>query len=89
MLWIVIICTASAMFGAVAIVALTELFPLSRGTAGLLQVALGQVEQTAAGPLPGVGRILQGRDADNVFAAATNGDVLPLTSCSPCCSRWR
>ena len=78
-LWIVIICTLSAIFGAVATVALTELFPLSRGTAGLLQVALSQVEQTAAGPLPGAAEFFKGVVPSNVIAAASNGDVLPLT----------
>jgi Na+/H+-dicarboxylate symporter len=78
-LWIVIICTLSAIFGAVATVALTELFPLSRDTAGLLQVALSQVEQTAAGPLPGAAEFFKGVVPSNVIAAASNGDVLPLT----------
>ncbi len=32
-LWIVIVCTVSSVFGAVAIVLLTRLFPLARGTA--------------------------------------------------------
>jgi len=77
-LWIVIVCTASAIFGAVMIVVLTHLFPLPRGTAEGLQSALAGIEQKAAGPMPGVADFFKGVIPDNVFAAATNGDVLPL-----------
>lgn len=78
-LWIVLICTASAIFGAIATLALTHAFPLSRETAGLLQAALGNVEQKAAGPLPGAAEFFKGIVPPNVIAAASNGDVLPLT----------
>ena len=78
-LWIVILCTLSAVFGAVAAVLLTHAFPLARGTAALLQVALGNVEHTASGPLPGVADFFKGVVPSNVVAAATNGDILPLT----------
>jgi Na+/H+-dicarboxylate symporter len=78
-LWIVILCTASAVFGAVAAVVLTHAFPLARSTAALLQVALGHVEQTASGPLPGVADFFKGIVPSNVIAAASNGDILPLT----------
>jgi proton glutamate symport protein len=77
-LWIVIICTASAVFGAVMIIVLTHLFPLSRETAAALRSALGGVEQQASGPLPGIADFFKGIVPSNVFAAATNGDVLPL-----------
>jgi Na+/H+-dicarboxylate symporter len=78
-LWIVILCTASAVFGAVAAILLTHAFPLARSTAALLQVALGHVEQTASGPLPGVADFFKGIVPPNVIAAASNGDILPLT----------
>jgi Na+/H+-dicarboxylate symporter len=77
-MWIVVVCTASAVFGTVAILALTALFPLSRETAGLLQSALAGVEQKASGPLPGVAEFFKGVIPDNVISAAANGDVLPL-----------
>ena len=77
-LWIVIICTASALLGAVAIVALTHLIPLGRGTAEGLQAALAGVEQKTATPLPGIADFFKGVVPPNVFAAANNGDVLPL-----------
>jgi proton glutamate symport protein len=78
-LWIVIICTASALFGALAVVVLTHVFPLSRETAQLLQAALGSVEQKSAGPLPGAAEFFKGVVPPNVIAAASNGDILPLT----------
>ena len=78
-LWIVIICTASAVFGAVVAVALTAAFPLPRETAQLLQVALGNVEQATSGPLPGAAEFFKGVVPPNVVTAASNGDILPLT----------
>ncbi len=77
-LWIVIICTASAIFGAAAIMLLAALLPLPRATAESLQGALVSVEQKASGPLPGVAEFFKGVIPDNVVAAASNGDVLPL-----------
>jgi proton glutamate symport protein len=77
-LWIVIVCTVSSVFGAVAIVLLTRIFPLARGTAHGLQSALGELGQKAAAPLPGIADFFKGVIPDNVFASATNGDILPL-----------
>jgi Na+/H+-dicarboxylate symporter len=76
-LWIVIICTASAIFGALAILALTAMFPLPRETAMGLQTALAGIEKSSA-PVAGVADFFKGVIPDNVFAAATNGDILPL-----------
>ncbi|MBW0006836.1 MAG: cation:dicarboxylase symporter family transporter [Sphingomonas sp.] len=78
-LWIVIICTASSVFGALAVVGLTEAFPLARGTAALLQQALSHVEQQTSGPLPGAAEFFKGIVPPNAIAAASNGDILPLT----------
>jgi Na+/H+-dicarboxylate symporter len=77
-LWIVIVCTASAIFGAVMILVLTRLFPLPRGTAEGLQAALAGVEQKGPEQLPGIVEFFKGVIPDNVIAAASNGDVLPL-----------
>lgn len=77
-LWIVIICTASALFGALAITALTSLFPLARETAGPLQAALAGLEQKSPAELAGIADFFKGVIPDNVVAAAANGDVLPL-----------
>ena len=78
-LWIVIICTASAIFGAVSVVLLTDMFPLSRDTAQLLQNALANVDQQSTGPLPGAAEFFKGVVPPNAIAAASNGDILPLT----------
>lgn len=78
-LWIVIICTASAVVGAVGAILLTHAFPLSRETADLLQQALGKVDQKTTGQLPGAADFFKGVVPPNVVAAASNGDVLPLT----------
>jgi proton glutamate symport protein len=77
-LWIVIVCTASSVFGAVAIVLLTRIFPLARSTAQALRTALGGLEQKTSAPLPGIADFFKGVIPDNVFASATNGDILPL-----------
>ena len=76
-LWIVLICTSSAIFGAAMITLLTRLFPLPRATAEALQSALAGIEQSKT-ELPGIADFFKGVIPDNVFAAATNGDVLPL-----------
>ena len=78
-LWIVIICTASAIFGALMILLLTHLFPLGRHTAVELQGALGGIESKAPATLPGIAEFFKGVIPDNVVAAAANGDILPLT----------
>ena len=77
-LWIVIICTLSAVFGAVAILLLTHFFPLSRETAAGLQTALAGIENKAPATLPGIADFFKGVIPDNVVAAAANGDILPL-----------
>jgi Na+/H+-dicarboxylate symporter len=77
-MWIVILCTLSAMFGAVMMLLLTKLFPLGRETAAALQGALSGIEQKTPATLPGVADFFKGVIPDNVFAAASNGDVLPL-----------
>jgi Na+/H+-dicarboxylate symporter len=77
-LWIVVVCTVSAVFGALAMLLLTNLFPLAHSTALDLQAAVAGVEHKAAVPLPGIAEFFQGVVPPNVFEAAANGDVLPL-----------
>jgi len=76
--WIVIICTLSAVFGTVMILLLTQLFPLPRETAAGLQSALAGIENKAPASLPGVAEFFKGVIPDNVISAAANGDILPL-----------
>jgi proton glutamate symport protein len=77
-LWAVIFCTASAVLGTVAMLVLTRVLPLAHSTAAALQQALAGVEQKTATPLPGIAEFFKGVVPGNVFAAATNGDILPL-----------
>ena len=77
-LWIVIVCTISAVFGAAVMLLLTQMFPLPHSTAEGLRHALAGVDQKATGPLPGVVDFFKGVVPPNVIAAASNGDVLPL-----------
>lgn len=78
-LWIVIVCTASAVFGTIAILVLTHLFPLPAQTAAGLRSALAGIEGKAPPSLPGISEFFKGIIPDNVVAAAANGDILPLT----------
>lgn len=78
-LWIVIICTASAIIGMLLMQLLVGIFPLSAGAASALQAAVAAVAPTAEdAPVPGASDIFGGIIPDNVAAAAANGDVLPL-----------
>jgi Na+/H+-dicarboxylate symporter len=77
-LWIVIICTASAVFGTLAILVLTKLFPLPQATAAGLQSALAGIENKTPASLPGIAEFFKGVIPDNVVSAAANGDILPL-----------
>lgn len=77
-LWIVIICTASAVFGTVMILLLTHVFPLPHDTAVGLQTALAGIENKAPESLPGIAEFFKGVIPDNVVSAAANGDILPL-----------
>lgn len=78
-LWIVIICTASAAFGALMIELLTGAFPLPRQAADALRAGLAGIGGTAAAaPAPGAADFFQGIIPDNVIAAAADGAVLPL-----------
>ncbi len=78
-LWIVIVCTASAIFGMLMIRLLTGLFPLPQAAAQALQAGLAGLDQGAASPqMPGIADFFRGIVPDNVVAAASNGDVLPL-----------
>ena len=77
--WIVILCTASAIFGAVMIELLTGLFPLPAAQAQAMQAGLAGLDQsTATGPMPGIADLFKGIIPDNVISAAANGEVLPL-----------
>jgi Na+/H+-dicarboxylate symporter len=77
-MWIVIVCTVSAVFGAIVMLLLTNVFPLAPSTAEALRSALGGIEPKPTGPLPGAADFFKNVIPSNVIAAASNGDVLPL-----------
>ncbi|MEO7365928.1 MAG: cation:dicarboxylase symporter family transporter [Sphingomicrobium sp.] len=78
-LWIVIICTSSAIFGTLMIQFLLGLFPLPQGAAEALRAGLTGIDPaTAAAPVPGVADFFRNVIPENVIKAAANGDVLPL-----------
>lgn len=78
-LWIVIICTASAIAGMALMQLLVSAFPLPSEAAGALQSAIAGVAPTAEGaPIAGASDIFGGIIPDNVVAAASNGEILPL-----------
>jgi proton glutamate symport protein len=78
-LWIVIICTTSAIFGTVMIQLLTSAFPLPQSAAQALQAGLTGIDQQAGSTaVPGIMDFFRGIVPSNVVAAASNGDVLPL-----------
>ena len=76
--WIVIVCTTSAILGMALIQLLTGLFPLPQAAAQALQAGLAGLDQAAAPATPGIADFFRGVVPENVFAAASNGDVLPL-----------
>ena len=77
-MWIVIVCTGSAIFGMAMIQLLTTLFPLPQAAAQALQAGLAGLDQQASAQMPGIADFFRGIVPDNVIAAASNGDVLPL-----------
>ncbi|HEU4704263.1 MAG TPA: cation:dicarboxylase symporter family transporter [Sphingomicrobium sp.] len=78
MLWFVMVCTGSAIFGMLMIQLLTGLFPLPQAAAEALQAGLAGLDQGAAAQIPGIADFFRGIVPENVIAAASNGDVLPL-----------
>jgi len=78
-LWFVMVCTSSAILGAVLMPMLTSAFPLPEAAGQALRSGLASIDQSAAPPpTPGVMDFFRGVVPSNVVAAASNGDVLPL-----------
>ena len=78
-LWIVIVCTGSAVLGTLLMPFLIDVFPLPTAAAEALRTGLGAIDPaTASAPVPGVADFFRGVVPANVVAAASNGDVLPL-----------
>jgi Na+/H+-dicarboxylate symporter len=78
-MWFVIVCTGSAIFGTLMMMFLTDIFPLPQAAAEALRVGLAGIDPSAASaPVPGIADFFSGIVPGNVVAAASNGDVLPL-----------
>lgn len=78
-LWIVIVCTCSAAFGALMIELLTTALPLPRQAGEALRSGLAAASGTAAAaPIPGAIDFFKELLPDNVVAAAAEDAILPL-----------
>ena len=78
-LWIVAVCTASAIVGAIGISILLGLFPLPQAAAEALRIGLAAIDPAAAGaPVPGPADFFGNIVPDNVVAAAAEDNILPL-----------
>lgn len=77
--WIAGICTASAALGAVAMPLLAGMFPLPAQSAEALRAGLAGIDAEAAiAGVPTTADFFRGIVPSNVFAAAAQGQVLPL-----------
>ncbi|MCF2513613.1 dicarboxylate/amino acid:cation symporter [Sphingomonas sp. G124] len=78
-LWFVVVLTSSAAFGALAMPALLEAFPLPSSSAEALRAGLASVDSAAtAASVPTVQDWLRGLIPTNPIAAAANDKVLAL-----------
>ena len=78
-LWFVIICTSSAIFGARAITSLLDPFPLPQSASEALRAGLAALDPTAAAsPVPQVADFFRSIVPSNVISAAAEGQVLQL-----------
>ena len=78
-LWFVIVCTASAVFGTLAMTMLLSLFPLPDNAAEALRAGLAALDPAAASaPVPQVADFFKSIIPPNVVAAAAEGQVLQL-----------
>jgi Na+/H+-dicarboxylate symporter len=78
-LWIAIVCTGSAIFGALVMPVLLQFFPLSQGASEALRTGLAALDPGAtSGTVPAVADFFRTIVPQNAVAAAANGEVLPL-----------
>ncbi len=78
-LWFVIVCTGSAILGALVMPALLGLFPLGQASAAALREGLAALDpEAAAGAVPSVADFFGKIVPPNVVAAAANDNVLQL-----------
>jgi Na+/H+-dicarboxylate symporter len=77
--WFVAVLTGSAIFGAVTMIALLDLFPLPVEAANALRAGLAGVDSNAAASsVPTLDDFIKGVIPTNPIAAAANDKILPL-----------
>jgi Na+/H+-dicarboxylate symporter len=78
-MWFVIICTGSAIFGALAISGLLNLFPLPENAAEALRAGLAAIDPAvAASPVPELSDFFRSIIPANVISAAASDQILQL-----------
>ena len=78
-LWFVIICTASAIFGAVATTGLLNAFPLPAAAGEALRAGLAAIDPAVAGaPVPQVADFFRSIIPSNIVSAAAEGQILQI-----------
>lgn len=78
-LWFVIICTASAIFGAVATTGLLDAFPLPADAGEALRAGLATLDPAVAGaPVPQVADFFRSIIPSNIVSAAAEGQILQI-----------
>jgi proton glutamate symport protein len=79
-IWFVIVLTASATFGGLAMPLLLGIFPLPEQAAEALRAGLARVDKAAAASsVPTALDFVRSIIPSNIFAAAVNDQILPLT----------
>lgn len=77
--WFVVVCTASAMFGAIGMSLLVSILPLPTNAAQALQAGLASLDPSiTSAPLPKAADFIRGIVPPNILAAAVNDQILPL-----------
>ncbi len=78
-LWFVVICTASAIFGALATIGLLDAFPLPATAGQALRAGLAAIDPAVAGsPVPQVSDFFRSIIPPNVISAAAEGQILQI-----------
>jgi Na+/H+-dicarboxylate symporter len=78
-MWIVIFSTASAIVGAILILLLLKLFPLSGSAVAALRAAIASAQPVQAQAATGsVSAFFGGLVPENILSAAVNSEILPL-----------
>ena len=79
MLWFALLLTASAIFGAIVMPALLNIFPLPEAAAAALRTGLAGVDkEAAASSVPGLADFVRSIVPPNIFKAAADGAILQI-----------